>query len=594
MPSRSSRSPSPHSASIARRVAAAVAAAALLLAAVCAWVYAQDLRHRRSLLFAEGEYVASLEHEFLSRELQAVRSDVLYLAQQPILRRLAGGAADAREALEREYAVFARAKPIYDQIRFLDAGGREVVRINHRRDDVEVVPRERLQTKATRYYYREAITLDAGEVFVSPFDLNVEHGEIERPINPVIRFATPVDDPAGARRGLVVLNYLGARLLTKLREISRGFPGRTLLLNRDGEYLQAPESDLEWGWLLGHGRSFRHDHPAAWSRLRGAPGGRVRIGGDLFSVRRLRPDAPAAAAMPSPDAASALLIVSHLPAAVVEGLGRPLRDRLLVLSAAVLALVGVVALTWARASVARREQEEKLAESEARLRLLSSRLLAAQEAERRSLSRTLHDELGQRVTAISLDLKSALRRPADERSAPLLRRAADETDRLLASLHAIATRIRPSVLDDLGLRDAIESHVSEYTERTGICVACELRFGGDAVPDAVAENVYRILQEALANVASHAGTSEARVEIGVESGVLEMVVEDRGRGFDPEGLKTSSRLGILGMRERVELLGGDFRLDAEPGRGTRIRVLFPLAGGPGAAGFRRAARKDPT
>jgi signal transduction histidine kinase len=203
-------------------------------------------------------------------------------------------------------------------------------------------------------------------------------------------------------------------------------------------------------------------------------------------------------------------------------------------------------------------------------------LLAAQEEERRSLSRMLHDELGQRVTAIGLDLKAALRRRGDAAADPSLRRAVAETDGVLSSLHEIATRVRPSVLDDLGLEDAIESYVSEYEERTGVSVEMELRLPPEGVPGAVGENLYRILQEALSNVSTHAGTDKVSVTLVAVPGGLELSIEDAGRGFDTSALKTSSRLGILGIQERVELLGGRFELDTAPGRGTRIHIQLSL------------------
>ena len=137
------------------------------------------------------------------------------------------------------------------------------------------------------------------------------------------------------------------------------------------------------------------------------------------------------------------------------------------------------------------------------------RLLEAQETERRNLSRVLHDELGQLVTAIRLDLGSLERKQSDSEANSLLQRAIEETDQLLRSLHEIASRARPSVLDDLGLKDAIESFVSEYQRRTGVSVTAHLLFEQDKIPTRIGENAYRIVSEALSNVATHAEAGEA-------------------------------------------------------------------------------------
>jgi signal transduction histidine kinase len=273
---------------------------------------------------------------------------------------------------------------------------------------------------------------------------------------------------------------------------------------------------------------------------------------------------------------SSLLLISYIPETVVTTHSNKLLRQLLLMYAGTLALVSVLSMYWARSGAIRQSQERQLADSESRLRRLSSCLLTAQENERRNLSRTLHDELGQLVTSISLDLKSAAREPVGEPTQGLLRRATDETEQLLKSLHVIASRVRPSVLDDLGLSEAMESHISEFERRNGSNVRWDLSMGHTLIPPTVKENVYRIFQEALANVATHAQTKEVLVSVEVEDQMLHMLVQDRGRGFQLDELGDTSRLGILGMRERVELLNGEFRLTSKPGEGTTIRVAIPL------------------
>jgi two-component system NarL family sensor kinase len=146
---------------------------------------------------------------------------------------------------------------------------------------------------------------------------------------------------------------------------------------------------------------------------------------------------------------------------------------------------------------------------------------------------------------------------------------------LLDRIQEISARVRPSMLDDLGLKDAVQTLVSEFERRTGVVAKGELHFAQETVPADVSENVYRILQEALTNVSRHARTSEVSVRLNVASGRVALTVEDTGVGFDPLTVD-ANRLGILGMRERAELLGGTFTLKAEPGKGTQIHVVIPL------------------
>jgi len=549
------------------RATAATGVAVLLLAVPAALAYRQARGHQRDLAQRESAHLLDLERAFVERELRSMRADLAYLAQQPLPGRVLDGELGALRALEREYLGFARAKPRYVQVRLLDRTGLERVRINRRGDALERVEASRLQPKGDRPYFQEAIGLPLGSVFVSPLDLNVERGEIERPPRPVIRLAAPVRGSLGVNRGLLVLNYAGGLLLDELRRLAAASGGATALLNVDGEYLLADDPALEWGWLLGRDAAFRGDHPEVWARLLDAEQIGAWRDGERLSARWV------ALGEGAPVGPNAVAIVSRMPVRAV--FAPRARAAAAGLAAGALAVLYGLSYVWARAAAARRDQEQRIADSEARLRLLSRQLLAAQEDERRSLSRLLHDELGQAVTAIGLDLKNAARHSGDPATRASLERASADTEGLLASLHEIATRVRPSVLDDLGLAEALESHVAEFEQRTGIVVALSLDLPGPAPARPLAENVYRIVQEALANVAAHAEVEAACVEVEADDATLSLSVEDAGRGFDPARLKSGGRLGILGMRERVELLGGEFSLDSAAGQGTRLRVRLP-------------------
>ena len=214
-------------------------------------------------------------------------------------------------------------------------------------------------------------------------------------------------------------------------------------------------------------------------------------------------------------------------------------------------------------------------ESEARLRTLSAQLITTQEEERRGISRDLHDELGQVVTSVTLDLQRAGHAADPAKKDELIGRALRGTSCLLDRIHEILSRVRPPMLDDLGLKDAVQSLLSDYEQRTGIVPKAELSFTTPDVPAAVSENVYRILQEALTNVSRHARTTEVLVSLLVGADRVALTVRDSGVGFDPAA-RDDRRLGLLGMRERAELLGGTCVVTAEPGKGTRVEVVIPI------------------
>ncbi|REJ68492.1 MAG: hypothetical protein DWQ31_07815 [Planctomycetota bacterium] len=587
MTSSSSHDESPSALPVVRRFLTATLAAGVVVAIVVTVIYRQDLASQQQLLEGAARRVLDLQSESLLLELSAVESDLRFLAGQETLERFVSGESESQASVEREFANFAVEKGVYDQIRVLDLEGQEVIRVNYRQGEAEVVPRDDLQAKANRDYFQAALRLADEEIYVSPFDLNVERGKLERPIKPVIRFLAPVLDRGGARQGFLVLNFLGARLLAELQQLAGGFRGETMLVSAAGEYLSAADPTREWGWLIGHQRRFASDFPAAWEASQAAPPGDpaaepeiLRVAGDLFAMRRVALGHPVReTSSPSDNAQhddNSLLLIAYVSAADATAPSGGLLRQLVLLSLCLLVVVALLAFYWARTSVARERQERQIADSEARLRRLSSQLLAAQEDERRNLSRDLHDDLGQLATAISLDLRSLQKSSAELAENELLQRALTETDGLLRSMHEIARQVRPRVLDDLGLRDAVESLLDEYEQRTGIRVVADLQMGETSISRVIGESVFRIVQEALANVAKHAQADEAEVVLATREGELQLRVRDRGRGFDPQSQVATGRLGILGMRERVELLGGRFTLESAAAAGTTIDVVIPL------------------
>jgi signal transduction histidine kinase len=271
-----------------------------------------------------------------------------------------------------------------------------------------------------------------------------------------------------------------------------------------------------------------------------------------------------------------LIVVSFVPSKELDSRATALLRRLLALSGVVLTLVLILVWYLSYTSALRRGQERQLADSEGRLRKLSAQLMTAQEEERRSIARDLHDEMGQVVTAMTLDLQRAAQAGERDKKDDLIGRALRGAERLLGSIHEVAARIRPTLLDDLGLKDAVQSYLSDYEHRNGVVVRADLRFEGRDVPAVVSENVYRILQEALTNVAKHARAREVRVALHVTADHASLTVRDDGAGFMPASVD-GKRLGLLGMRERAELLEGTFAVKSEPGGGTEVSVALPLS-----------------
>jgi signal transduction histidine kinase len=231
------------------------------------------------------------------------------------------------------------------------------------------------------------------------------------------------------------------------------------------------------------------------------------------------------------------------------------------------------------------ENAKLWAETEARLVRRGewlSAVIRAQEAERSRISRELHDEAGQLLTTLSIRLRSleqSSQLSAD--SVVAVAELKEMTKRLMEELHRLAVELRPAALDQLGLVGALDGYVREFSARTGI--AAEIDTSGatglDLPPD-VEIAVYRVVQEALTNVSKHANASAVDVLVGRRNGSLVAVVEDDGRGFQADAVHTpqGTRLGLFGMRERAELLGGHFSIESSPAGGTTVFVEVPLRG----------------
>jgi two-component system, NarL family, sensor histidine kinase UhpB len=215
-----------------------------------------------------------------------------------------------------------------------------------------------------------------------------------------------------------------------------------------------------------------------------------------------------------------------------------------------------------------------------RLRAVSERLISVQESERLRIARGLHDDTAQALSSLIIGLERLEGRLPAAARADLAAIRTLATD-VLRDLRTVIYDLRPSLLDDLGLVAAIRSHARASLEPAGVRVDVHAPANLLAPPATVAINAYRIAQEAISNVVRHAEARSVTITLDEREGFLQLAVEDDGRGFDVartarEAL-SSRRLGLLGIQERAELLGGEATIDAAPGRGTRIVVSLPIA-----------------
>ena len=353
--------------------------------------YHSELTNRRTA--TEIEEIQFLKHldNLASYSFMEVINDLRFLSRQHSLQELLDGNTPTDTLLVDEWLLFSESKRIYDQIRFLDLAGQEVIRVNYNNGHPETVPADKLQNKADRYYFQETLHLAKDSVFVSPLDLNVEHGQIEQPIKPVIRFGAPIFDRHGQKKGIVLVNYLGSHLIEKLSTARTELSQKQhMLLNDDGFWLVDSDPTREWGFMYGNDKTFGKAYPQAWSYMQDKEQGQYVSKQGLFSFAKIHTlhesvHSGHGSAKTSHTLASAfsaqhlhLNAVTFVPTSVLEIADRNLRNKVLGISLLFALCLGTIswllALAWTKRSldfVALAKSEEELRNSSLRYQNLS-------------------------------------------------------------------------------------------------------------------------------------------------------------------------------------------------------------------------------
>jgi len=616
---------------------------------------------------------------------------LLALARNRSLNAAVAGNANARREIAEVFRDVMNASDMYDQIRLLDSAGREVVR---------VVPAGQLQNKRARYYVRQALALSGGAVYASPFDLNMEHGRVQRPYKSMIRFATPVVDGNGKKSGVVIINMPGNSLMQ--RELSETvLEGEHLLINAGSPY-----------WFDRHVKQLHvlenmnnvvqsHGFPGGWLRaLKEDKGQHATVEGQ-FTVESTVP------ALPGMVSKTLILpqwkIVSFVPAAALNAATSASAPHVLVICATT-ALLGLIIWLWSQRYIMKRMTMQSIRHSEARLKLaeinaqlghwdwdlvnddvewsdgvytllgyetnvapgfeafissihpddreavkasldealhggvqhkidfritrgdremriihatgevifgetapahmfgtiqditelkqaeqereallqtnrqLAQGLIKAREEERTMLARALHDDIGQKLTAIQMQA-AAVTGQCSDKNCPTakhgIRIIQEMATGVIETVRGQLKQLRPPQLDELGLKAALGSLCADWKEHSGTHCRLHVDDVADALDDVVQLSLYRAVQEGLTNVARHAGASQVHVNLKMKEGGIYLTLWDDGCGFDPSA--QTERIGLTGMRERMDLLGGSMHIESVQGKGTKLifRVSQP-------------------
>ena len=255
-------------------------------------LYAQgEIDRKLGRLAADDRLAVHLGAGVLDTTLDGVVRDLMFLAAHSGLRDMLDSSSQkARTHLVQDLLSFAASRGLYDQIRWLDEGGQERIRVEYVGGEPALVPSQALQDKRDRYYFNDTRVLPVGEVFVSPLDLNVEFGAVERPYKPVIRVGTPVADSDGRRRGILMLNYFGSELLAQFARATESVGKRAMLVNADGYWLRSAVPADEWGFMLERPEmTMAVRNPQVWKSVRSSDSGQLLRADGLWSWRTVRP-----------------------------------------------------------------------------------------------------------------------------------------------------------------------------------------------------------------------------------------------------------------------------------------------------------------
>jgi signal transduction histidine kinase len=223
-----------------------------------------------------------------------------------------------------------------------------------------------------------------------------------------------------------------------------------------------------------------------------------------------------------------------------------------------------------------KQTEKRLRTSGEEIREFAARLEGVREEERTRVAREIHDELGQALTILKLDLSWVQSRiPAAAATRRKMKEIIAHVDDTIERVRRISSELRPAILDDLGLIPAIEWQIGEFRKRTGIRTRVISKAEGLALPRDTAAAVFRVVQEALTNVMRHAEASRLQVELKLKDHEFRISIQDNGVGMKRSAESGLSSLGILGMKERIIRLGGHFNIVSEPGQGTQLDIAIP-------------------
>lgn len=554
-------------------------------------------------------------HDLVNSALDTYIADLAILANGQNLQRLAEGDLSARDAVQKDFEVFSSAKKDYVQIRFLDANGNEVVRVDRQNGKVAVVSGKDLQNKAARYFFRDSAKLPVGSIYVSPMDLQMEHGQVQMPLLPVLRLASPLGDAKAATHGIAIVNVNVAHLITQIEDQRPVNSVAVQLLDGKGNWLAGVPPDKLWGNVFAHENTMAQTAPDAWREISSGRSGNFDSHHTRYAFQTIQPATGATPreGMPSVVVAPAWKLVGVVPPISFRDF-RPLEDPVTLLIGVV--LVAIVAFGWSKEIASRQTAEE--VKQQAEFQLIQSERLASLGSLVAGVAHEMGTPIGNAVT-IASTLSEQVKEFGAEVAAGQLRRSRldaflgdvrDGTAIMLRGLERAAQLVRhfKQVAVDQTSEKRRTFQLTDVIHDVVVSVQPQFRHanvvlrtepGSTAQLDSYPGLVEQVLLNLITNARIHGFNMDSTVGGGevevltrdLPSNKVEITVRDTGKGIDAATLKRifepffTTQLGSGGSGLGLSIvfnivtgiLGGTIRAESTPGQGTAMIVCLPLS-----------------
>lgn len=337
----------------------------IIVVSITVIIYFVQKNSEMKLLLNREKSDVNLEKIIIDNELNVVVSDLFILAESFELQNFINtGQKKYLKEIKGEYRLFCLRKKSFDQIRMIDKKGNEIIRINMDGDIPVAVDYNKLQNKKHRYYFKETMQLRRNEIYISPFDLNVENNKIEFPLKPVIRFGTPVADNKGEKQGMVIVNYLGKIIIDRIKEIDRECFGNLMLLNSEGYWLKGENVDEEWGFMYSDKKdlSFSKRYPEGWKEVASSNAGQINLKENIYTFNTIKPLEELFKNNESEQDEYKWHIVSMIDKNKLNEVFWEIKKRLIIFDFFILIIIAIGSLLLARANIRHKEHELALIE----------------------------------------------------------------------------------------------------------------------------------------------------------------------------------------------------------------------------------------